>query len=564
MYMTLKNLTKAEEIMKKYGSMRDGGGALPMDLILAKAQDEYDNGHFKAAAELYHRCGETKKAIEIASKKGYLDLVMDICRSLDRSKNKGEIELCVKHFRAQNHHAYAKQGYLMLDDIKSLMSLNIECHKWEEAQILAKHHPHLEAQMWLPYADFLSSNDRFEEAQEAYKKAKRPDLSLRIIEFLAHNAVSERRFQDAAQFYWIMAAESLRLVKEVNPDKQSKDEQMYFKNFDEYTKLAQIYQAYNLVHKFIEVSYEAVINGPMYNEAIFNASRFLVCAIQSRQPMGISKVYIFYALSFLGTRFEAFKTARFAYEKLQGLKIPPAWQDDVDLASLKVKAKPYSDKEGFNIVCNRCMHVNSLINLKGDYCSNCAHAFCRNYVGFDTLPLVEFVPRNGIPFKKVIDLLKLDPPEMGGGASAKPKPRRGGGDGWNQDNPDEQTMAFNQGDDYDQNELFDQKMLEWLETQVADDSYKPVEVDEQILTSMRYEDVFIVDYSHLCPKMPKKFYKSMVPDIAITLCPNCCQFFLQDEFEFAYQEKMHCPFCKHVCKDKQPKQVVGSVTALVR
>jgi intraflagellar transport protein 122 len=345
--------------------------------------------------------------------------------------------------------------------------------------MLAKHHPHLEAQMWLPYADYLSANDKFEEAQQAYKKAKRPDLSLRIIEFLAFNAVSEKRFQEAAQFYWMMAAESLRLVKETVPEKQSKDDKKYHDNFEEYTRLAQIYQAYHQVYRFIEVSYEAVIQGPLYNQAVFNASRFLVCSLAHRQPMGISKVYIFYALSFLGTRFEAFKTARFAYEKLQGLKIPPAWQDDVDLASLKVKAKPYSDKEGYNIVCNRCMHVNSLINLKGDFCSNCSHAFIRNYVGFDTLPLVEFIPRAGIPFKKVMDLLKMDPPEMGGGStSAMPKPSRSGNDGWQQNNPDEQTMNFQQQDDYDQNELFDQKMLEWLETQVAEDSYKPVEVDE--------------------------------------------------------------------------------------
>jgi len=160
--------------------------------------------------------------------------------------------------------------------------------------------------------------------------------------------------------------------------------------------------------------------------------------------MGISKVYIYYALSFLGTRFEAFKTARFAYEKLQGLKIPPAWQDDVDLASLKVKAKPFSDKEGFSIVCNRCMHVNALVNMKDDVCSNCSHAFVRNFVGFDTLPLVEFVPKAGLAHKRVMDLLKQDPPELGGGqAAAKPKPKMGGADGWQQNNTDEQMMVFN-------------------------------------------------------------------------------------------------------------------------
>ncbi len=50
---------------------------------------------------------------------------------------------------------------------------------------------------------------------KAYKKAGRPDLSLRIIEFLTYNAVVEKRFQDAAQYYWMLSAESLRLVKEM-------------------------------------------------------------------------------------------------------------------------------------------------------------------------------------------------------------------------------------------------------------------------------------------------------------------------------------------------------------
>ena len=86
----------------------------------------------------------------------------------------------------------------MLGDIKALMALHIELHKWDEAQMLAKQNADLEAMIYLPYADWLSANDRFDEAQEAYKKAGRPDLSLRIVEFLTHNAVVEKRFQDAA------------------------------------------------------------------------------------------------------------------------------------------------------------------------------------------------------------------------------------------------------------------------------------------------------------------------------------------------------------------------------
>ena len=116
----------------------------------------------------------------------------------------------------------------------------------------------MEAIIWLPYADWLSANDKFDEAQEAYKKAGRPDLSLRIIEFLTYNAVIEKRFQDAAQYYWMLSAESLRLVK-ASGDSSSKEDKKFNDSFTEYMKLAEIYQAYNLIHKFIEESYQAVI-----------------------------------------------------------------------------------------------------------------------------------------------------------------------------------------------------------------------------------------------------------------------------------------------------------------
>ena len=63
----------------------------------------------------------------------------------------------------------------------------------------------------------------------------------------------------------------------------------------------------------------------MFNEAIFNAARFLVSNLGKRQPIGINKVYIYYSLSQLGFKFEAYKTARFGYEKLQTLKVPEEW-----------------------------------------------------------------------------------------------------------------------------------------------------------------------------------------------------------------------------------------------
>lgn len=107
--------------------------------------------------------------------------------------------------------------------------------------------------------------------------------------------------------------------------------------------------------------------------------------------------------------------------------------------------------------------------------------------------------------------------------------------------------------------MFAQRMLEQLENQVNPDNHKPVEVDERVLQHMRYEEVFIVDYTKFCPTKARRFFKNMVPDVSITMCECCCKCFLQDEYEFAYIEKGHCPFCKNVEKDKGVKNVYGSL-----
>jgi intraflagellar transport protein 122 len=102
-------------------------------------------------------------------------------------------------------------------------------------------------------------------------------------------------------------------------------------------------------------------------------------------------------------------------------------------------------------------------------------------------------------------------------------------------------------------------MLEQLETQVNPDNTKPVEVDERVLMSIKYNDVFVVDLTKFCANLPRRYYKNMVPDVSIKMCDNCCKFFLQDEYEFAYIEKGCCAFCKNVEKDKGVKNVYGSL-----
>lgn len=90
----------------------------------------------------------------------------------------------------------------------------------------------------------------------------------------------------------MLATESLQLVKNVG-GKASKEDKKYLKNFDEFTKLAEIYQAYNLINRYVEEAYRQMVRDNLYYESVFNASRFLVNNLGTRQPNGINKVYVY-------------------------------------------------------------------------------------------------------------------------------------------------------------------------------------------------------------------------------------------------------------------------------
>lgn len=75
------------------------------------------------------------------------------------------------------------------------MELNVTFQKWNEGLFLAKQNPDIGHLLYLPYADYLVKQDKYDQAQEAYKRANRLDLALRILDSLAHNAIIEKRFK---------------------------------------------------------------------------------------------------------------------------------------------------------------------------------------------------------------------------------------------------------------------------------------------------------------------------------------------------------------------------------
>jgi len=79
----------------------------------------------------------------------------------------------------------------------------------------------------------------------------------------------------------------------------------------------------------------------------------------------------------------------------------------------------------------------------------------RNFVGFDTLPLVEFIPTNGLSHKRVMECLRMDPPEDNGFNHGILPKKKKFGDGWQENRGgDEQTLTFNHNEDDLESDLF--------------------------------------------------------------------------------------------------------------
>jgi intraflagellar transport protein 122 len=179
---------------------------------------------------------------------------------------------------------------------------------------LVKPNPDLAPNFYLSYAEWLASNDRFEEAREAFIKADRPDVALKLMERLTKNTISEHRFADTGYYFWQLALENLKLIEDCNdPNPQDAE---YFAKFEEYRNLAEVYYAYNFIYKHLEMPFHSVIPGTNHNELIFNASRFLLNSMGNSSPMGVSKLNVYYSLSKTAKGIQAFKTARQAFEKL--------------------------------------------------------------------------------------------------------------------------------------------------------------------------------------------------------------------------------------------------------
>ncbi|XP_061311978.1 intraflagellar transport protein 122 homolog isoform X1 [Pezoporus flaviventris] len=470
----------------------------------------------KAAVEMYLSAGEHMKAIEISGDHGWVDMLIEIARKLDKAEREPLLK-CAFYFKKLANPGYAAETYMKVGDLKALVHLHVETHHWEEAFALYEKHPEFKDDVYVPYAQWLAENDRFEEAQKAFHKAGRQREAVRVLEQLTHNAVLESRFNDAAYYYWMLSMQCLDIAQE---NEQQKTEML--QKFHHFQHLAEVYHVYHAIQRYTEEPFSFHLP-----ETLFNISRFLLHSLTKEIPLGISKVNTLFTLAKQSKALGAYKLARHAYDKLQGLQIPARFQKSIELGSLTIRSKPFHDSEELVPLCYRCSTNNPLLNNLGNVCVNCRQPFVFSASSYEVLHLVEFYLEDGITDEEAVALIDLEAPRLNKRESK-----------WQEMKSDNaESLRLDDNTDIEDDDPFTAK----LSFEQGGSEFVPVVVNRAVLQSMSRRDVLIKRW----PKPLRwQYYRSLLPDASITMCPSCFQMFHTEDYELLVLQHNCCPFCR--------------------
>ncbi|XP_045145788.1 intraflagellar transport protein 122 homolog isoform X1 [Echinops telfairi] len=475
----------------------------------------------KAAVEMYVSAGEHAKAIEICGDHGWVDTLIDIARKLDKAERE-PLLMCAHYFQKLESPGYAAETYLKIGDLKALAQLHVETQHWDEAFALGEKHPELKDDIYVPYAQWLAENDQFEEAQKAFHKAGRQGEAVRVLEQLTHNAVAESRFNDAAYYYWMLSMQCLDIAQ----DPVQKD--VMLGKFHHFQHLAKLYHGYHAVHRYTEEPFSFHLP-----ETLFNISRFLLHSLTKDTPLGISKFKTLLTLAKQSKALGAYKLARHAYDQLQGLHIPSKFQKPIELGSLTIRSKPFQDSEDLVPLCYRCSTNNPLLNNLGNVCINCRQPFIFSASSYEVLHLVEFYLEDGITDEEAVALIDLEAPRHN---------RREGK--WQEVvSNNSQTLRLDEtvdpmGDD----DPFPAK----LSFEQGGSEFVPVVVSRSVLRSMSRRDILIKRWPQ---PLKWQYFRSLLPDASITMCPSCFQMFHSEDYELLVLQHTCCPYCRRRMDD---------------
>ncbi|CAM43864.1 conserved hypothetical protein [Leishmania braziliensis MHOM/BR/75/M2904] len=532
------------------------------DLIRQQARWAEDSQNFVEAASLYESCGDYAKAIGMMGQAGQVDKLMKMCRSLPKS----EVTLiteCGNFFRLHNAIPFAIEAYEKVQDHRALIQVYVASGDWRNAFTILEKAPSLAREVYVPWASWLADNDKFDEALEAFRAAKWPKEAMRLMETLATNSVTCRKFRDAAFYYVHLAEEYGRFDDDETPSDVMKAARIRRSN--ECIRRADIYYAFSSVY--------AHTTQPLpYNElSLFHAAKYLfgMCA-EAPIPMNVGKTAILYTLSRIANRLEMVRTARAVFEKLQGVILPLSMMEQVDVETLIVRSKPVKDREELLDRCFRCNQLITQLPMAGDRCPTCFHQCVRSFVNFECLPLVEFVLADdvtdeeaeriivsGVGRRRSADDEHNNSQSDAVDAKSLPKAKE-----WQSDKGANVISFEDENIDYE----IDQQLVAMGRSKAAVNKgndpfftqlqyvlrpgrttavYQPFIASADILKGFRRDEVFIVRPRYGTLPVPNRYYRLLRSDIQVCLCNGCQHFFIAGDYEAECMKGSGCPLCRY-------------------
>ncbi|EER08105.1 WD-repeat protein, putative [Perkinsus marinus ATCC 50983] len=184
------------------GQIPKRGPSTTTGLMLKQAESSEEDGDLRAAADMYLQVGQKERAAALYTQIGALEPLIEIVRSCDRQNDQDEgIMLdAAACFIKHDHYMFAKEALTRAEDFENLISLHVKKSRWEEAFQLARSHPELAEEIYLPWGNWLISNDRYEEAYEAFEKAGRSDLSSDMLRQLTNLSAEQKLFKQAGMY----------------------------------------------------------------------------------------------------------------------------------------------------------------------------------------------------------------------------------------------------------------------------------------------------------------------------------------------------------------------------
>lgn len=375
MFTDLKMFDQAQDLI------RSGDSNFKKQLAMKKAAWVENINEPRAAAEMYLMAGEMKRAIDIIGQHAWIDMLMNVVRSLDKG-DRENLTACAQYLVQHKQYFNAAEVYRKIGDIRSLAGVFVKSCQWEEAFTLCNEYPDmtdLKKEVYGPYAEHLAEQDRFTDAQAAFHKAGLVREALQVLQQLTTNAIEENRFRDAGYYSWVLSNQCLELIGSSQNDKLVT---AHLSKYRELQRMADIYYAYEKIYRFIEEPFTSCFPDTLFNMARFLFHEMMRPGVGDSLPQGVSRVIILYALAKQCRNLGAYKLARVVYEKLQTLHIPPRFVTSIEMGDLTSRAKPFSDAEDLLPLCYRCSTTNPLINPKGMQCINCQQPFILSFASF--------------------------------------------------------------------------------------------------------------------------------------------------------------------------------------